>query len=88
MTFDYNDKYFTSFGANLRGLKESVEKNVEKIKKFGCGEKKIVVGISNYGKVYKLMKSQKYQIGDRGNFIAEIEYQRVKNFKNLKNLFN
>lgn len=81
LTFDYNEKYFTSFSSPLNDYKESVTKNVEKVKNFGCKGEKIVVGVSSYGKVYKLKKISKNEIGADALFLGDVEYYKVKNFK-------
>lgn len=77
LTFDYNDKHFTSFSSPLNGSKESVVKSVEKVKSFGCKDEKIIVGISSYAKIYKLKKLNKFGVGAQAEFAGDVEYFKV-----------
>jgi hypothetical protein len=57
--------------------KESVKTNVEKVKNLGCEGEKIIVGISNYGKVYKLSYSKNINENEKAILIGDVEYYKV-----------
>lgn len=74
MTYDYNEKLLTSFGASLQAVAENIQKFISK----NCTAGKIVMGISTYGKVYRLRKSSRNEVGVQGVRSSDVEYHKVR----------
>lgn len=85
MTYDYFERNKTSIGAalfqdNIQRYKETVSENIERIIGDGCGRDKIIMGISTFGKIYKLKVSSKSFIGAAAveYFDSGVGYNKVK----------
>jgi GH18 family chitinase len=69
MTYDYHDKFQTSIGAPLIQdggkvtYKETIAENLNKILQEDCSPEKLILGISNYGRIYRLNRSTKSHLG-------------------------
>lgn len=74
MTYDYNEKHATSFGAS----ENLVMENVQNFLKRKCLREKIILGFSNYGKNYRLKRSTKNGIGAQAVKLKDVEYRKVK----------
>lgn len=68
MTFDYFERAKTSIGAPLVNddhhvYRETIAENVQKILNENCKPEKLIFGISTYGRIFKLKRSSKHNIG-------------------------
>ncbi|KAG5667845.1 hypothetical protein PVAND_015814 [Polypedilum vanderplanki] len=104
MTYDYNDRHKTSINAPLLQdnevqHKETINENIQKLLAEGCDEKKIILGISTYGKVYKLKYAFENFLGANANEMNDfhenkidggnVEYEKICNaLNNNVSIFN